>query len=111
MGLVGVNRWQQLIGHEGAAPPPLHLGSSHFALGGGCACEVGVLLPHLLPEAVFGSRCFSLVFGVRWVSGLLFLAVVPAVKGSLVARAIALGGRTGSLSVGTTPRALASGRA
>lgn len=41
----------------------------------------------------------------------LFLALVLAVKGSLAAGAVGLGGRACSLSVGTAPRALACGRA
>ena len=79
MGLAGVKQWQQLIGQFGSCPP-LHLGSSHLPLRGGCACEGGVgcgssspevagLLPHLHPEVSCGSRCFGSVAGVRRVPG------------------------------------------
>lgn len=71
---------------------------------------MAVLLPHPLPGVLHGSRCLSFVLGVRRVPGHLS-ALVPAVSGSLAAGAVALGGRSSSLSVSMAPRALASGRA
>lgn len=73
---------------------------------GGCAAVV--------PSLPSGFAWVQMLWSCAWcqagAQASLFFALVLAVKGSLAAGAVALGGRSISLSVGMAPGALASGR-